>query len=101
MADPSDTSTLAQWATRIGVAHRTLTRQFAGETGLSFARWRQQARMLKAVELLGRGESVTTTALTVGYASVSAFIEAFAAQFGSTPARFAGGNAREPKKKPA
>lgn len=89
VAQPSDDATLAEWAVRIGVAHRTLTRRFASETGLAFARWRQQSRMLKAVELLGRGESVTTTALSVGYASVSAFIETFAAQFGSTPARFA------------
>lgn len=93
VADPSENSTLVQWAVRIGVSHRTLTRRFASETGLTFARWRQQARMLKAVELLGRGESVTATALSVGYASVSAFIETFAAQFGSTPARFVSSSA--------
>jgi AraC-like DNA-binding protein len=44
--------TIDQWADRIGMARRTLTRRFTAETGLSFAQWRQQARLLKAVELL-------------------------------------------------
>ncbi|MFM9926948.1 helix-turn-helix transcriptional regulator [Variovorax sp. H27-G14] len=91
------------WAKRIGMARRTLTRRFAAETGLSFAQWRQQARLLKAVELLSLKEPVTTVALTVGYSSVSAFIEAFRKHFGRTPARFFEEGAALPqaKKKPA
>lgn len=86
--DPATADTIDRWADRIGMARRTLTRRFATETGLSFAQWRQQARLLKAVELLSLGESVTTVALTVGYSSVSAFIETFRKHFGCTPARF-------------
>lgn len=86
--DPSLPEAIDDWADRIGMARRTLTRRFAAETGLSFAQWRQQARLLKAVELLSLKEPVTAVALTVGYSSVSAFIEAFRKHFGRTPSRF-------------
>ncbi|RIX79582.1 AraC family transcriptional regulator [Acidovorax cavernicola] len=101
--DPALADGIDEWADRIGMARRTLTRRFAAETGWSFAQWRQQARLLKAVELLSLGESVTAVALTVGYSSVSAFIEAFHKRFGCTPARFFEEGAALPqaKKKPA
>lgn len=101
--DPALPDGIDEWADRIGMARRTLTRRFAAETGLSFAQWRQQARLLKAVELLSLREPVTAVALTVGYSSVSAFIEAFRKHFGRTPARFFEEGAASPqaKKKPA
>ncbi|QSI31985.1 helix-turn-helix domain-containing protein [Variovorax sp. RKNM96] len=101
--DPAMPDTIDQWADRIGMARRTLTRRFTAETGLSFAQWRQQSRLLKAVELLSLGEAVTTVALTVGYSSVSAFIETFRKNFGCTPARFFEERMALPqaKKKPA
>lgn len=101
--DPAVSDTIDQWADRIGMARRTLTRRFAREAGLSFVQWRQQARLLKAIELLSLGESVTAAALTVGYSSVSAFIETFRKNFGCTPARFFEEAATLPqaKKKPA
>ncbi|MDQ0013256.1 AraC-like DNA-binding protein [Variovorax boronicumulans] len=101
--DPAMPDTIDQWADRIGMARRTLTRRFIVETGLSFAQWRQQSRLLKAIELLSLGESVTAVALTVGYSSVSAFIETFRRNFGCTPARFfeEGMALPQAKKKPA
>lgn len=101
--DPALPDGIAEWADRIGMARRTLTRRFAAETGLSFAQWRQQARLLKAVELLSLKEPVTAVALTVGYSSVSAFIEAFRKHFGRTPTRFfeEGVALPQTKKKPA
>ena len=101
--DPAMPDTIDQWADRIGMARRTLTRRFAVETGLSFAQWRQQSRLLKAIELLSLGEAVTTVALSVGYSSVSAFIETFRKNFGCTPARFfeEGMALPQAKKKPA
>ncbi|AGU49066.1 transcriptional regulator, AraC family [Variovorax paradoxus B4] len=101
--DPALPDTIDRWADRIGMARRTLTRRFAVETGLSFAQWRQQSRLLKAIELLSLGEAVTTVALTVGYSSVSAFIETFRKNFGCTPARFfeEGMALPQTKKKPA
>lgn len=60
---------------------------------MSFGRWCQQLRMLAALERLGAGESVTTAAIEVGYEDVSAFIAAFKATMGETPARYFKGRA--------
>ena len=58
------------------------------ETGLTFGQWRQQLRLLAALELLGAGESVTAVAFSVGYDDVSSFIAAFKAAMGVTPSRY-------------
>lgn len=92
-ADPADARTLAQWCAGAGVTARTATRRFVAETGMSFGRWRQLLRMLAALERLGAGESVTTAAIEVGYEDVSAFIAAFKATLGETPARYFKGRA--------
>jgi methylphosphotriester-DNA--protein-cysteine methyltransferase len=52
---------------------------------MSFGRWRQQARLFVALEMLAQGKSVTETAVAVGYDSVSAFIEMFRKMLGTTP----------------
>ena len=52
---------------------------------MSFGRWRQQARLFAALEMLAQGKSVTEVALAVGYDSVSAFIEMFRKMLGTTP----------------
>lgn len=86
LADLADRRTLAQWAGWAGLSERTLSRRFAAETGLGFAQWRQQARLVKSFEWLARGEPVGNVALSLGYDSVSAFIAAFRRSFGCTPA---------------
>jgi AraC-like DNA-binding protein len=86
--DPSDTSTLAGWGKRIGASSRTLARSFQRETGLSFARWRQQARLLEALSRLAQGHSVTTVALDLGYDSPSAFTSMFRRALGRTPSTY-------------
>ncbi|MCO7520219.1 MULTISPECIES: helix-turn-helix transcriptional regulator [unclassified Pseudomonas] len=80
-----DPRTLGDWATRLGVSQKTLSRGFLRETGLTFRHWRQRARLLNALPALERGERVTDVALACGYASLSAFIAAFAGHFGHTP----------------
>ena len=40
---------------------------------MSFATWRQQARLLESLRRLAAGEPVTKVALDCGYASASAF----------------------------
>src|SRR5262249_57955716 len=77
LARPADRRTLGQWATTVNVSERTLARLFQEETGLSFAAWRQQARVLEAMGRLGGGAPVTQVALDVGYDSVSAFSAMF------------------------
>ncbi|WP_118178688.1 AraC family transcriptional regulator [Paraburkholderia phosphatilytica] len=86
--DLADNRRLEEWATWAGLAPRTLSRRFVAETGLTFAQWRQQARLLRALELVADGVPVTTIALELGYENVSAFIEMFRRATGTTPGRY-------------
>jgi AraC-like DNA-binding protein len=88
--DPTDDRPLEAWAASVGMTGRTLARRFVAETGMTFGRWRQQLRLLLALERLGAGESVTKVAFEVGYDDVSSFIGAFKAAMGETPARYFG-----------
>jgi AraC-like DNA-binding protein len=86
--NPGDRATLAALAKAAGASLRTLERVFRTDTRMTLGRWRQQARLLFAVRLLAGGDSVTATALEVGYDSTSAFIEAFTSVLGTTPGRY-------------
>ncbi|MFC4562968.1 helix-turn-helix domain-containing protein [Nocardiopsis mangrovi] len=86
--DPADATTLAGWASRLGVSTRTITRAFQAETGLGFSRWLATARAQRAVELLARGEQIADVAEQVGYHSASAFGTAFRRVTGMNPARY-------------
>lgn len=85
-----DASTLAAWAERIGVDVKTIQRLFAAQTGMTFGRWRQQARLLRALELLASGEKIIDIALELGYDSPGAFATMFRKQFGQAPSQFFG-----------
>jgi AraC-like DNA-binding protein len=78
------------WLCRtIGVSERSLRRHLLSETGLSFRELSGQARVLRAMELLASGElSVTSTALAVGFNSLSAFAKSFARVAGESPSAF-------------
>lgn len=89
-ANLADSRHLDEWAAWAGLSPRTLSRRFVAETGLTFAQWRQQARLLRALELIADGTSVTATALELGYENVSAFIEMFRRATGTTPGRYTG-----------
>ncbi len=67
---------------RIDAAHvsqsaRTVYRRFLKETGISFARWKQQARLLEAIRRLSAGAAVTAVAFDLGYESPGAFSTMF------------------------
>jgi AraC-like DNA-binding protein len=85
---PEEQITAGQWARRLGVDAKTIHRLFQRETGLTFARWRQQARLLRALELLAKGERIIDVALDVGYRSPTAFSTMFQRQFGCIPSAF-------------
>ncbi len=87
-ANPADPAVLEELATAAGVTARTAARLFVNETGQTFGQWRQQLRLLVALEHLGAGASVTQVALEVGYSDVSSFIAMFRDAFGDTPARY-------------
>ena len=83
--DVADDRTLDAWAQVAGMARRTFMRAFSAQAGMSFGRWRQQARLFAALEMLAQKKSVTEVAIAVGYDSVSAFIEMFRTMLGTTP----------------
>ncbi|PTL75599.1 helix-turn-helix domain-containing protein [Vitiosangium sp. GDMCC 1.1324] len=86
-ANPSDARSLGALASWAGISERSLTRHFKQETGMTFAQWRQQAKLARALELLSEGEAVSNVAFSLGYESVSAFIAMFKRFLGTTPAR--------------
>jgi AraC-like DNA-binding protein len=88
VARPDDVSTVEQWARQFGITPKTVHRLFSKETGLTFAQWRQQARLLFALERLARGDRIIDVALDSGYASQSAFTAMFRKHFGVPPSAF-------------
>jgi AraC-like DNA-binding protein len=85
LEDVGDERTLDAWAKVAGMSRRTFMRAFSQEAGMSFGRWRQQARLFAALEMLAQRKTVTEVAMAVGYDSVSAFIEMFRMMLGTTP----------------
>jgi AraC-like DNA-binding protein/quercetin dioxygenase-like cupin family protein len=86
--DPADSRPLSEWGREVGASERTLARAFAAGTGLTFGRWRAQLRIQVAIAALAAGEPVGNVARRVGFESPSAFVAAFRAQTGMTPARY-------------
>ncbi|MGV1757088.1 AraC family transcriptional regulator [Rhizobium sp. A22-96] len=74
-----------QAAQQLHMSRATFMRLFQRETGLSFGKWRQQARMLKALTLLAEGRGILDVALECGYDSPSAFSAMFRRSLGRAP----------------
>lgn len=85
---PHDASTLQDWAVRLQIDLKTIQRLCARELGMTFGQWRQQARLLHALQHLAQGEKVIDVALALGYDSPSAFASMFKKRFGVSPSRF-------------
>ncbi|MGN6481370.1 AraC family transcriptional regulator [Luteibacter sp.] len=76
------------WAAGLGMHRRTFTRLFRRETGMSFARWRQQACLLAALPRLAAGDAVTDVALDLGYESATSFSTMFRRALGKPPSDY-------------
>ena len=72
-------------ATRVGASSKTIGRIFQRETGMGYQQWRQQWRLMRAIELLATGRNISYSAFELGFASDSAFIAFFKAMTGTTP----------------
>jgi AraC-like DNA-binding protein len=88
IATPDIALTLPDWGARLGIDAKTIQRRFARETGMTFGQWRQQARLLAALEKLAAGAKIVDVALDLGYESPSAFATMFRRQFGVAPSGF-------------
>jgi AraC-like DNA-binding protein len=92
LGDLCRTDSIARLGARVGLSERSVIRLFLSETGLSFRRWHNQARLLKAFELFDQGQSLTKVALEVGYSSPSAFGKMFRRTLGRAPTAMRGLN---------
>lgn len=79
---------VARAGAAIGVGRRTLERTFLAETGLPVGRWRQYRLLLRGLEEVACGATVQAASAVAGYRTPSAYVAAFRAAFGTTPARF-------------
>ncbi|MGF1754674.1 helix-turn-helix transcriptional regulator [Vibrio makurazakiensis] len=73
---------------QVGASSKTISRIFTKETGMSYQAWRQQWRLLKAIELLSSSYQVNDVAYQLEFSSDSAFIAFFKQQTGKTPLQF-------------
>lgn len=80
--------TLSALSQQVGASEKTLTRVFQRETGMSWQAWRQQWRLLHAIEWLAEPVSISEVAYQLGFSSDSAFIAFFRQHWGQTPHQF-------------
>ncbi len=88
--DPASPGSLHDCAAAATVSPRTFERRFRQETGMTFRTWRQQAKLMRALEFLADGQPVNDVADQLGYEGPSAFIAMFRKAFGTTPGRYFG-----------
>lgn len=89
LADLSTRKPSARDAAEMNTSTRTLYRRFLNETGITFARWKQQARLLESIRRLAEGTPVTEVAIDLAYESPSAFSTMFRRALGVSPREFA------------
>lgn len=85
---PGNNDTLDQWGDRLGASSRTLARLFQRETGMAFAKWREQARVTEAMCRLSMNEAIATVAASLGYADTNSFAVMFKRVLNITPQRY-------------
>ncbi len=88
LGDPARPVTLTEAAHALHMSRASFMRLFQRETGMSFLRWRQQARLLHALPLLAEGHSILDVALACGYDSPSAFSAMFRRSLGRSPSEY-------------
>ena len=93
-SNPADEQPLGHWAAVAGLSERTLARRFLADTGMTFRAWRQQLRLVVALERLAAGDPVTTVAIDLGYGTPSSFSTMFKKALGVPPSTYFDGSAR-------
>ncbi len=86
--NPTDKSTLEQWADRLAVSPRTLNRLLQRETDLSFQVWRDHVRTFAAIPMLTEGKPLAEIADALGYETAWSFTAMFKRVTGKAPSRY-------------
>ncbi|MCB5186076.1 helix-turn-helix transcriptional regulator [Methylobacillus gramineus] len=87
-SNPGDDKNIEDWAHIAGASPRTLARLFQKETGMTFSAWRQQLCLIRAVELLIEGHSITNISIALGYGSTAGFTSMFSRVMGESPSNY-------------
>jgi len=75
-------------AARAATSVRTVSRLFPEETGMTLKSWRQRARIVQAMDQLGRGYAIARVASEFGFSSTASFSCAFRQVTAMTPTMF-------------
>lgn len=89
-ADPAQPQRASKQARGAGLSTSYFLRTFAAQTGTSFRRYVQWARMLRVARAYAAGHDITRAGVDAGFASPSHFSDTFRAMFGLTPTAFLG-----------
>lgn len=88
---PGDRRSLAELARTLGSTERTLSRRCREHLGISFTEWRQRMKLVTALSLLEKGDSIQSIAYKLGYSNPSAFIAMFRQLTCTSPTQMRGG----------
>jgi len=84
----SETWQLEHAAAQLHMSSKTLARYFQKETGMNFAQWIRQAKLIHAMTELTMHKSILSIALDLGYDSPSAFSAMFKRETAMTPSEY-------------
>lgn len=85
---PGDRNTVEQWAAKLQISPRTLTRLVLRETDLSFQVWRDHIRTFVAIPMLTEGRSLAEIADFLGYDTAWGFTSMFKRVTGKVPSQY-------------
>lgn len=94
LKSPGDDRKIEEICKSTGGSKRTIERLFQRETGLSLGKWRQELRLMHALQLIASEEKISNAAVDAGYSTPSAFISSFKHALGITPGKYFHGNRR-------
>lgn len=86
--NPADKRTQMELASLVGMSAKSLTRLFKLGTGMTLNDWRQILRLTTSIALLKEGKNIQYCADSIGYQSVSSYIQMFKKYFHETPKHF-------------
>lgn len=84
----NDTRSLSEIAKSLQLSERTIARHFRSNLGITFIEWRQRLKVVQAISMIRKGQTIESVSKELGYSSPSAFIVMFRKLTGSTPSEY-------------